>query len=93
MGGREKDAPTGNSGSGGGAAIAGGKEATDALGTGPTGHGLLIREHRGIEGVKGNLPRPKTGPEDTVGAVATMAGGVELTGAHETGPRSRETRK
>lgn len=79
MGGREKEAPTGNSGSGGGAAIAGGKEVTSALGTGPTGLGLLIQEHRGIEGVKGNQPRLKTRPEDTVGAVVAMAGGVELT--------------
>ena len=29
--------------------------------------------------MKGNPPRLKTGPEDTVGAVAAVAGGVELT--------------
>ena len=86
MGGREKEAPAGNSGSGS-------KEVTDALGTGPIGLGLLIREHQGIEGVKGNPPRPKTAPEDTVGAVAAMAGGVELTGAREMGSRGHEAQK
>ena len=42
MGGGEKEALAGNSGSGSGAAIASSKEVTDALGTGPIGHGLLI---------------------------------------------------
>ena len=92
MGGREKEVPVGNSGSGGGAAIAGGKEVTGALGTGPIGHSLLIQEHRGIAGVPANSSRPRERPEDTVGAMAAMACGVELTGAREMGPRGYETR-
>ena len=61
--------------------MAGGKEVAGARGTWPTSHGVPIQEHRGREGVHATLARPRTGPEDVVGAGAAMAGGVELQGA------------
>ena len=61
--------------------MAGGKEVTDAHGLGSMGHGLKNRGHRGREGVHANSPRPRRQPEDTVGAMAAMAGGVKHVGA------------
>ena len=62
--------------------MAGGKEHAGMIGTGATGHGLPIREHRGREEVKATSPRPRTWPEDTADAVVAMAGGAEVPGAH-----------
>ena len=76
----EREGSGRNSGSGGGAAIAGGEEHAGERGTRPTGHSLRIREHQGIEGVKGTTDRPIKRPKDAAEAVVAMAGDAELSG-------------
>ena len=73
--------------------MASGKEVTAARGTRPTGHGVPIREHRGREGVHATSARPRTGPEDAVGAGTAMAGGVKHVSARRLGSMGHETRK
>ena len=73
--------------------MAGGKEVTGARRTRPTGHGVPIREHRGREGVHATSARPRTRPEDAVGAGAAMAGGVKHVNAHGLGSTGHETCK
>ena len=75
MGGREKGAPARNSSSGGGAAMAGGKDSPERAVMGPTGHGSKNRGHREMVGVRANSPRPRMGPEDAAGAGVAMAAG------------------
>ena len=60
----------------------GGVEVAGARGTGARGHGSKNRGHRGVAEVLANSTRPRTGPVDAVGAVATMAGEQELIGAY-----------
>ena len=72
--------------------MAGGKEVTGACGLGSTGHGSKNRGHRGREGVRTNLPRPRTGLEDAAEAEVAMAGGGKVDGARGLGARGHETR-
>ena len=60
--------------------MGGGKELTGERGTRPTGHGLRIREHRGIAGVHATSARPRRWPEERVKVAVAMAGDAELTG-------------
>ena len=66
--------------------MAGGKEVTGARGTRPTGHGLRIREHRGIAGVHATSARPRRRPKERAEAAIAMAGDVEVDGARESAP-------
>ena len=50
-------------------------EVTGARGARPKGHGLKIRGHRELAGVKGNSPRPIRRPEGRAKAADAMAGG------------------
>ncbi|XP_066374595.1 cysteine-rich receptor-like protein kinase 10 [Miscanthus floridulus] len=50
-------------------------------GTQPTGHGLRIREHRGIAGVHATSAMPRRRPEERAEAAVAMAGDAELSGA------------
>ena len=73
-------AGSGNSGSRGGSAMAGGKEHAGERGTRPTGHGLHIREHQGIAGVHATSARPRRWPEERAEAAVAVAGDAELSG-------------
>ena len=60
--------------------MAGGKELAGERGTRPTGHGLRIREHRGIAGVHATSARPRRRPEERDEAAVAMADDAELSG-------------
>ena len=51
--------------------------------TRPTGYGVPNRGHQEMEGVKGNLPRPIRRSEGRAETTVAMAGGRELSGAHD----------
>ena len=73
--------------------MAGGKEHAGVHGSVATGHGSKNRRHWESEGVKGISDRPIRRPEDAAEAAVAMVGGMELTGARETGSTGHETRK
>ena len=60
--------------------MVGGEELVGVNGSGPTGHGLRIREHRGIAGVHATSARLRRRPEERAEAAVAMAGDAELSG-------------
>ena len=60
--------------------MAGGKEHAGMIGAGATGHGLPIREHRGIAAVHVTSSRPRRRPEERAEAAVAMAGDAEVSG-------------
>ena len=66
---------------------------TGARGTRPTGHGSKNQGHREKEGEQGTSARPIQRPEDAAEAAVTMAGGMKLLDACETGSTCHETSK
>ena len=72
--------------------MAGGEEVIGERETRTLGHGSTNRGSRGREEMKATSPRPRKRLEDAVSGVVAMAGGEEVVGARELGPRGHETR-
>jgi hypothetical protein len=90
--GEDEGTAAGVGGERGGAAITDGEKLAGVVQEAATVHGLTNRGHREKAETMAISPEPFARPGKATDAMAAMAGGENLAGGRENGPRSRDLR-